>query len=281
MTQIQNQNQIQSEIESETLKRKAQTEIESLKPELETEKRQKIDDDSTAPAAEAETGNATEAKETDDAESIYPDSEEFYAWLVTGSEAGNFLACHRLKSVEPALPATEKLIEYNVKEVYDPADDAEEETEAAATQGEETKEASKDEASSSDETKELSEDEKKKQDEIEELKDTVNFAIEDSYCIVLQDFTATESVTEEPSAAQALRQTLVAAADSKTWIKLRVSREELTAAEDARVPVTVSVFDARKGLIIPKIGCWKWLVEVEAAESAVDAGLKKMMERYC
>ncbi|KAI8832084.1 hypothetical protein BJ741DRAFT_615259 [Chytriomyces cf. hyalinus JEL632] len=232
----------------------------------EADKRHKIDETVTAAAAEE-----------DDAASIYPDSEEFYAWLVTGSEAGDFLASHRLKSVVDALPACKRLVDLGVESVYDPADDAEEEADTdndkSAAVTEKADVASKTE-------KEPSNDEKAKLDEIDDLKDSVNFAIEDSYCITLVDFVASETVKKETAASVALRQRLSECGSNKTWIKLSISREAPTSESAACVPITVSVFDARKGHIIPKIMSWKWLTSVEAAETEMDAGIKAMVEKY-
>ncbi|KAI9318264.1 hypothetical protein BDR26DRAFT_885415 [Obelidium mucronatum] len=265
-------------LENEPLQTAQIDEVESLKrkaAEVETAENldKKAAEDAVAVAAES----GSEAKECDDVrEVIYPDTEEFYAWLVTGSEAGSFLACHRLKSVDPAIPATLRLIELGVKAVYDPAEDVEED-EAAVSSEEASKgnagpaevstvEVAATDAKTEDEKAEdaKTDEAKKEEDDIEDLKDTVNFAIEDSYCVVLQDFNAEGGATES-TAAQEMRQTLARCAENKSWIKIRVSREEPSASEDARVPATVSVFDARKGLIIPKIGCWKWLVDAEAA----------------
>ncbi|KAJ3248813.1 hypothetical protein HDU78_010267 [Chytriomyces hyalinus] len=233
----------------------------------EADKRHKTDETLTAAAAEEE-----------DAASIYPDSEEFYAWLVTGSEAGDFLASHRLKSVVDALPACKRLVELGVESVYDPADDAEEE-EADAENDKSGAVTEKADVAAKTE-KELSNDEKAKLDEIDDLKDSVNFAIEDSYCITLVDFVPSETVKEEAAASIALRQRLSECGSNKTWIKLSISREAPTSESAACVPITVSVFDARKGHIIPKIMSWKWLTSVEAAETDMDAGIKAMVEKY-
>ncbi|KAJ3401130.1 hypothetical protein HDU80_006285 [Chytriomyces hyalinus] len=233
----------------------------------ETDKRHKTDETAIAAAAEEE-----------DAASIYPDSEEFYAWLVTGSEAGDFLASHRLKSVVDALPACNRLVELGVESVYDPADDAEDEADTEADSSDKSANEKADVDAKAE--KELSSDEKAKLDEIDDLKDSVNFAIEDSYCITLVDFVPSESAKEEPAASAELRQCLATCGSSKTWIKLSISREAPTAESAACVPITVSVFDARKGHIIPKIMSWKWLTSVEPAETDMDAGIKAMVEKY-
>ncbi|KAJ3293286.1 hypothetical protein HDU79_000463 [Rhizoclosmatium sp. JEL0117] len=277
----------------ETLKRKAAAEVAESEPvvsECDESKRAKLNpdiDDGVAQAAQAaelqqqqqqQSSNEAE-EEKDDGESIYPDSEDFYAWLVTGSEAGAFLACHRAKSCDPAIPVCEKLVAAGVTQVYDPEDDDdfEDVNEDDAKQTEPV-EASAAEAKQETE-KEMTEEEKKQKEEMDDLKETVNFAIEDSYAIVLEDFVASEANPTEPAAVSALRATITACAESKSWIKLRVSREADAAATG--IPVTVSVFDVRKGLVVPKIGCWKWLVEAEVADKSIDAGMKGMMEKFC
>ncbi|KAJ3078169.1 hypothetical protein HDU99_000748 [Rhizoclosmatium hyalinum] len=299
----------------ETLKRKAAAEAAESEPvvsECDESKRAKLDvdiDEGVAQAAQAaelqqqqQSSNEVE-EEKDDGErwlatltktgtilkltnhhlkqpnSIYPDSEDFYAWLVTGSEAGAFLACHRAKSCDPAIPACEKLVAAGVTQVYDPEDDDdfEDVNEDDAKQTEPV-EASAAEAKQETE-KEMTEEEKKQKEEMDDLKETVNFAIEDSYAIVLEDFVASEANPTESAAVSALRSTISACAESKSWIKLRVSREADAAATG--IPVTVSVFDVRKGLVVPKIGCWKWLVEAEVADKSIDAGMKGMMEKFC
>ncbi|KAJ3233631.1 hypothetical protein HDU81_002073 [Chytriomyces hyalinus] len=237
----------------------------------ETDKRHKTDATATDAAAEEE-----------DAASIYPDSEEFYAWLVTGSEAGDFLASHRLKSIVDALPACKRLVELGVETVYDPADDAEEDADAEGDSSDKSAAVTEKavEAVAAKTEQELSSDEKAKLDEIDDLKDSVNFAIEDSYCITLVDFVPSETVKEEAAASVALRQRLSECGSNKTWIKLSISREAPTSESAACVPITVSVFDARKGHIIPKIMSWKYLTSVEAAETDMDAGIKTMVEKY-
>ncbi|KAJ3352278.1 hypothetical protein HDU83_008209 [Entophlyctis luteolus] len=243
-------------------------------------KRAKVVDNDSSPLAECVANAAEELCAEDTDASIYPDTEEFFAWHVSGSEAGAFLACHRLQSMAAAFPACKKLVEMGVTSVYDPVD----EEDADESENKPSKEnitstneecgateclAEKcDEQACND--KEI--DNKPEDDEVEDLKEIVNYAIEDSYCIVLQD--AASDVDATPSE---LRKTLNVSAENNKWVKLRVSREE----EAGAVPITVSVFDARKGLVIPKIGCWKWLTEVCEAEGEVDADLKTIMEKFC
>ncbi|KAI8622620.1 hypothetical protein BC830DRAFT_1088083 [Chytriomyces sp. MP71] len=266
---------------AESLKRKAVDAAATVIVEKDGDKRVRVDDT----ASERGSGLAVAAEDDEDAASVYPDSEEFYAWLVSGGDSGPFLACHRLKSCDEALPLCPKLVEMGVAAVYDPADDAEE---AVA---EDEKDANGNDVVAAKETKvndktdnkdkavkELSEEEKKKEDEMDDMKEVVNFAIEDSYCILLQDFVPTDACVDEPAEAKVLRNSIATYAESKTWAKVTVSREADAACS---VPVTVMVFDVRKGHIVPKIGCWKFVVGVEAVTADVDKGMKLMMENYC
>ncbi|KAI9333944.1 hypothetical protein DFJ73DRAFT_40454 [Zopfochytrium polystomum] len=75
----------------------------------------------TKPGQEAANQAETEAE---DDESIYPDTEEFYAWMVTGGESGAFLASHRVSTVDTAIPAAQKLVELNITNII-PTEDQE------------------------------------------------------------------------------------------------------------------------------------------------------------
>ncbi|KAJ3068935.1 hypothetical protein HDU98_007951 [Podochytrium sp. JEL0797] len=231
---------------TETLKRKA---VDAVAVPLEANE---VDGDESkrvkVAAAAAETSAEDEALDAED-EAEDALSETFFAWLVTGSSAGAFLAAHREKSVADALPAVSVLIENKVEQIYEDEEDESEVSEKDNTEASE---------------------------KVADAKDKVNFAIEDAYAIILQDATDTDS-----PASTTLRELISASSTSKTWLKIRVSREEPEDKEAGRVPITVSVFDVRNGLIIPKIACWKYLVEAECASADVDKGVKEMMERFC
>ncbi|KAJ3123756.1 hypothetical protein HK100_011497 [Physocladia obscura] len=126
------------------------------------------DDDQTK-RSKLESVAASAGPATDNA-SIYPDTEHFYAWLVTGSEAGAFLASHRLNSVDAALPACKSLVALGVESVYDPTDDDEYED---VDDGD-------DDAKNLSGKKTAADVSKNNEEKIEDLKETVNFAIEDS-----------------------------------------------------------------------------------------------------
>lgn len=204
-------------------------------------------------APSAEPADQLCADEAGDDESIYPDTEEFYAWIITG-ESGPFMACHRATTVECALPASKSLIDLNVTSVIA------EETETTA------------------EEKELS----KEEEEIEDMKDLVNASIDDAFAITLMDVgykqdKSEESPAEEAEATKAIRATVSKAQEDKQWLRIKVARD---LQEGSGVPVTIADFDARQGYIIPKIGFWRYLVEASVADVDVVAQLKTLMQTF-
>ncbi|KAJ3307352.1 hypothetical protein HDU76_004648, partial [Blyttiomyces sp. JEL0837] len=88
--------------------------------------------------------------------------------------------------------------------------------------------------------------------------------------------TAEKPVVEESEACKALRAMVAKAEQDKTWIRIKIARE--ADEKSGFVPITVADMDPRQGLIIPKIACWKYIVEVEPVEASVNEGLKMVME---
>ncbi|KAJ3414130.1 hypothetical protein HDV05_007074 [Chytridiales sp. JEL 0842] len=263
--------------EQQSLKRKA----EDVVPEVplatttteETEKKVKTTHEETvvAPAAEQEAVADDAEKEEDDDVSIYPDSEELYAYPASG-ESGIFLACHRVVRIEEAIPAAKTLIEKNIESVI-PAEDEKEKDETAAPTEE---------------------------DVVDDLKYVVNEAIEEAFAITLMDANfkfpdvngeaveeekKEEEKTETPAvveseASKAFRDLVTKAAADKAWIKIKVARDQPTSETEGFVPITVSDLDPREGLIVPKISFWRYLVAAEVASSEVTEGVKTIMSKF-
>ncbi|KAJ1567328.1 hypothetical protein HK405_006352 [Cladochytrium tenue] len=216
----------------------------------------KTDGDAIADADPAADAGA-EADVPDD-ESIYPDTEEFFAWPVTGGESGPFFAVHRASTAECALPASRRLVELGVTAVV--AAEDEEEDEAA-----------------DDSAKE------KGEDDVEELKELVNACIEDAYAMTVAEAPASsdgEAASEpESDATRALRETITTALGERRWLRVRVARDR-DAATDAGVPVTMADFEARQGLIVARLGFWRYLVEAAPADAETNSQLGNLMERF-
>jgi hypothetical protein len=97
--------------------------------------------------------------------------------------------------------------------------------------------------------------------------------------------TTSAVVNEENDASKAIRELVTKAAAEKSWLKIKVAREQPTAAETQPagfVPISVSDFDPRGGLIRPKMTptLWRYIVEVELASAEVTEGVNLVMSKF-
>ncbi|KAI8843660.1 hypothetical protein BC829DRAFT_420011 [Chytridium lagenaria] len=193
-----------------------------------------------------EAEDEVDDEEDDDDVSIYPDTQEFYAWLSMDGPSGAFLACHGLETMEAAIAAIKEVKEdekekEKVKEIVDDAIDnayciTVVDAAAPAVEGE---------------------GEEKKKEEEGEKKDT-------------------PAAAPTTSALWSLAET---AGKDKLWMKIKVAREKPAADEKMEaVDIAVADLDPREGLIIPKISGWKYLVGVESVSKEVSDAIKGMME---
>jgi hypothetical protein len=86
---------------------------------------------------------------------------------------------------------------------------------------------------------------------------------------------------KESEATIALRTVVASSESAKSWVKIKVVRD-VADDESARVPITVSLFDARNGLIEHKLNSvsWKFLVEATLVEKEMNDNLKALMMNY-